>query len=196
MEHTFQVGDRVIIGDATKYVYEVSRCGAIGTINEVLGYGFKVALDEPHLNNFDGVWNVATGDLRHDTDFQVGDWVRHEAISNKCQEKRFNGGPYQVSEVRHDLVQVTKATKHKDNDSRYLYKENLVKIQPPSVEFKDCIIHDYPPQEEPMQEIQEDAIELGIQEKIRLLERQVEKAKCCLETYRDLKKFIDQGKWE
>ena len=174
MPHTFKVGDRVIIGDATQGYYSVSRCGEYGVLKRAYEFGYEVALDKQELNRSEGIWYVAYGDLRHETELRKGDWVRYEQTDEVIGTPRVKGHRGKI-ESRWSLYA---DVRFPDLYATFLLT-NLVKIQPPQEE-----------QMEPREE--EDAIELGIQEKIRLLERQVEKAKCCLETYRDIKRFINK----
>lgn len=169
--HTFQQGDRVI--DTID--------GAKGTVNNRNEYGHWLVLRDDRLAyGWYPYFSCREDSLRHDTNFQVGDWVRYEAIDQWGTQ--YDGAIGEITQVSHTTSFVMWQG---ENKPRHHVNEYLVKIQPPQE-------GSMPPYHIGIENAEDDAIERGIKEKIQLLERQVEKAKCCLETYRDLKRFINQ----
>lgn len=177
MQHTFEQGDCVIgphgKGVFVKYGYDSSSVHVQYRMgNECVRF----------LHTIEAV--------SHDTDLRKGDWVRYEATENRQgSSPQRNGEIAQIVRVYEDQsgFEVT------DGDMpSYVARANAVKIQPP----QEGAMGTKPEVNPDAEKFRDDAIERGIKEKIQLLERQVEKAKCYLETYRDLKKFIAQGKGE
>lgn len=137
-KHAFKVGDRVIVYTRLKYDCVEGQKGFIRERN--CEDGVRVSFDNGKYNRIgEDIWYVHNNDLTHDTDFQVGDWVRYEGVEDG-----------HVPELEGEVGIVTRTTGFSTvgvkfpahwNPYAIWNKANLVKIQPPQEESDNTIVH-------------------------------------------------------
>lgn len=137
-QHTFQVGDRVIGFHRLRDEYSFSLTKeATGYIEKVIGGdSARVVFDNPNLNRSDGVWYIEFPNLKHDTNFQVGDWVRYDPIDDCFGIEEYAGEVGQVDKMSVNQLHV-KLPKHRGG--AWYAKNNFVKITKPQKENKEML---------------------------------------------------------
>lgn len=131
-KHTFKPGDRVF-GQVCTGDVKVP-----GVFVKMGGYHFHGCI----IRRDDGVDGIEKGLYwfadcltTHDTDFQVGDWVRYEQVIPETQygeiDKEYINQPLTISGVRSDGGINILAHDEPFRINRVCEKENLVKIQSP-----------------------------------------------------------------
>lgn len=131
-KHTFQVGDRVV---SVGHVNSRARGDEYGKVAEVMAHGVGVEFDRKEVNRPDGRWFLSNDKVQHDTNFQVGDWVRYEGVVPEHRYGEINeqyvDNPLTVERIRGDGSIEILAHDKSYRMYRVCERENLVKIQPP-----------------------------------------------------------------
>jgi len=127
-KHTFKVGDRVV------------ALGAKGVLirphDEEYSGNWLVLRDDKHAGSYAPYYTYNSSVLQHDTNFQVGDWVRYEGVTESCIPSK-EGQVGQITEISNRWVRVRGIHANMPLDvTPTSHEENLVKIQPPQEEEK------------------------------------------------------------
>ena len=133
-KHTFKVGDRVfgqVCTDDKKVPGVFVKMGGYGT------HGCIIRRDDGVDGIEKGLYWFADYLTTHDTDFQVGDWVRYEGIHPLVVSPLLEGKIGQI-DYRHGDSSAGISQFHMQA-SGVVFTENLVKIQPPQEEKKMVI---------------------------------------------------------
>jgi len=118
-QHTFQVGDRVILAHEWAGKEYPSVIRQVPT-NDGTPTGQWVTLRRDDLMNDE--WTCSLKYLTHDTNIQPGDWVRHESVNEHDEE--YDGQIFQRS-LHDSECQVIYLMK----SGELFFSKNLVKIQ-------------------------------------------------------------------
>ena len=118
MEQTFKKGDRVVC----------SSDQGLGTFHHVRGDLTFILRDDGKCYNNKPYYTHNMGNLTHDRDFSVGDWVRYEGTHPTVPDSHLNGQIGKIKELlNQDTVSVSDIY-----DGAGIFKCNLVKIAPPA----------------------------------------------------------------
>lgn len=135
-KHTFKVGDRVF-GQMSTGAKKVP--GVFVKIGGSQNDGCVIRRDDGVSGIEPGLYWYGKHLTTHDTDFQVGDWVRYEGVHPRVVSPLLEGKVGKIEYLDGDSC--AGIPQFHIQSGGVVYKENLVKIQPPQEESDNTIVH-------------------------------------------------------